>query len=112
MKNIIAFVAAICFMLAGFTEKAMAGATPISAQEGAQLNELAGNDALLTLKAGGSFPNAPRPLEAREESSLKNLESGSPNLSSLKAGDGPGTVLVWVVVIVVCVILLRAVGIF
>jgi len=111
MKKIIVFVAAICLVLVGFSEKVMAGPMPISAQEGSQLNELASNDALLTLKAGGSFPNAPKALEATEESSLKNLEAGSPDLSSLKAGDGPGTVLVWVVVICVCVVLLRVVGI-
>src|SRR5665213_3558459 len=105
MKKIIVFVAAVCLVLVGFSEKAMAGPIPISAQEGSQLNELSSNDALLTLKAGGSFPNAPKPLEATEESSLKNLQAGSPDLSSLKAGDiDAGTVLIWVVVIVVCVI--------
>jgi hypothetical protein len=108
MKNIIVFVAAFCLALVGFSEKVMAGPAPISIEEGTQLNELAGNDALLTLKAGGSFPNAPKALEATEESSLKHLETGSPDLSSLKAGDdGAGTVLVWVVVIVCCVLLLR-----
>jgi hypothetical protein len=112
MKNIIVFVMAVCLTLVGFSEKVMAGPAPISAQEGSQLNALAGNSALLAQKAGGSFPNAPRALEATEESSLKNLETGSPELPALKAGDGPGTVLVWVVVIVVCVILLRAVNIF
>jgi hypothetical protein len=75
------------------------------------LNALAGNDALLPLKAGGSFPNGPKALEATEESSLKKLESGSPNLTVLKAGNGPGTVLVWVIVICVCVVLLRFVGV-
>lgn len=110
MKNIIVFVAAFCLVSVGFSEKVLAGPVPLSAQEGAQLNELAGNDALLTLKAGGSFPNAPKALEATEESTLKNLEAGSPDLSTLKAGDdGAGTVLLWVVVIVVCIILLRAV---
>ncbi len=103
---------AVCLALVGFSEKVMAGPVPMSVQEGAQLNELASSDALLTLKAGGSFPNAPKALEATEESSLKNLAAGSPDLSSLKAGDdGAGTVLVWVVVIVVCVILLRAIGV-
>jgi hypothetical protein len=112
MKNIIVFVAAFCLMLVGFSEKVMAGPAPISAEEGVQLNELAGHDALLTLKAGGSFPNAPKPLEAREESSLKNMEAGSPDLSTLKAGDvDAGTVLIWVVVIVVCIVLLRAIGV-
>ena len=112
MKNIIVFVAAICLALVGFSEKVMAGPAPISAQEGSQLNELAGNDALMTMKAGSSFPNAPRALEATEESSLKNLQAGSPALPALKAGDGAESVLVWVVVICVCVILLRAVNIF
>jgi hypothetical protein len=111
MKKIIVFVVAICFGVAGFAEKVMAGPVPISAQEGIQLNALAGNDALLPLKAGGSFPNAPKALEATEESSLKNLEAGSPHLTMLKAGDGAGSVLVWVIVICVCVVLLRVVGI-
>jgi len=87
----------------------MAGPVPLSVQESSQLNQLASNDALLTLKAGGSFPNAPIPLAAREEMSLNNLAAGSPDLTTLKAGDGPVTVLVWVVVIVVCVLLVRAV---
>jgi hypothetical protein len=111
MKKIIVFVAAVCFAFYGFTEKVMAGPVPVSAQEGAQLNALAGNDALLPLKAGGSFPNAPIALEATEESTLRNMEAGSPELPTLKAGDGAGTVLVWVVVIVVCILLLRAVGV-
>jgi len=112
MKRIMVLVAAIVFALIGVSETVWAGPVPMSVQEGAQLNELAGNDALLTLKAGGSFPNAPKALEATEESSLKYLAAGSPDLSSLKAGDdGAGTVLVWVVVIVVCVILLRAIGV-
>src|SRR5580700_7287696 len=102
MKKIIVVVAAVCLGLFGFSEKVMAGPAPISAQEISQLSQLAGNDALLPLKAGGSFPNAPRGLEATEESALKNLQAGSPNLSALKAGDGAETVLVWVVVIVVC----------
>jgi hypothetical protein len=109
MKNIMVFLAVFCLALVGFSEKVMAGPVPISLEEGTQLNELASNDALLTLKAGGSFPNAPKALEATEESSLKRLEAGSPDLSTLKAGDGAGTVLIWVVVIVVCIILLRAV---
>jgi len=111
MKKIMAFAAVVCFVLVGVTQKAAAGPTPISAQESSQLNELSGNSALLNLKAGGSFPDMPRAMEAREESSLKELEAGTPNLSHLKAGDGPGTVLVWVVVICVCVVLLRVVGI-
>jgi hypothetical protein len=97
--------------MVGFVEKVAAGPVPISAQEGTQLNELAANSDLLTLKAGGSFPNAPKVLEATEESALRNMEAGSPDLTSLKAGDGAETVLVWVVVIVVCIVLLRAVGI-
>ncbi len=104
-------MAAFCFGLMGFSEKVMAGPVPVSAQEISQLNALAGHDALLPLKAGGSFPNAPIALEATEESSLRNLEAGSPHLSSLKAGDGAGQVLVWVIVICVCVVLLRFVGI-
>jgi hypothetical protein len=111
MKNILVFVAVFCLALVGFSEEVTAGPVPMSVQESAQLNGLAGNDALLTLKAGGSFPNAPKALEATEESSLKNLEAGSPDLPTLKAGDGAGTVLVWVIVIVVCVILLRAIGV-
>ena len=111
MKKLIVFVAAFCLMLVGFSEKVMAGPTPLSVQESSQLSLLSGNDALLTLKAGGSFPNAPKGLEAREESTLRSLEAGSGNLSSLKAGDGPGEVLVWVVVICVSVLLLRVVGI-
>ncbi|HEY5038604.1 MAG TPA: hypothetical protein VIJ93_05975 [bacterium] len=111
MKNIVIFMAAFCLALVGFSDKVMAGPAPISAQEGSQLNQLASNDALLTLKAGGSFPNAPKALEATEESALKKLEAGSPNLSALKAGDGAGEVLVWVVVICVCFVLLRVVGI-
>lgn len=109
MKKIMVLVTAVCLAMVGFTERATAGPVPISAQEGSQLSELASNDALLALKAGGSFPDAPRALEATEESSLKNLEAGSPNLSRLKAGDGPVTVLIWVAVIVVCIILIRAV---
>ena len=109
MKNIIVYTTIFCLALVSFSEKVMAGPAPISAQEGSQLNELAGNDALLTLKAGGSFPNAPKPLEAREEFSLMKLEAISPNLSSLKAGTGPEDVLVWVIVICVCVVLLRVV---
>jgi hypothetical protein len=112
MKNIMVFVLAVCFAFYGFTEKVMAGPVPVSAQEGAQLTALAGNGSLLPLKAGGSFPNAPVPLYATEESILRNMEKGSPDLSTLKAGDGAGTVLVWVIVICVCVILLRAVNIF
>jgi hypothetical protein len=50
-------------------------------------------------------------MEATEESALRNMEAGSPDLTALKAGDGAETVLVWVVVIVVCIVLLRAVGI-
>ena len=112
MKKIIVLVMAMGLVLVGFAEKVMAAPVPISAQEGSQLNALAVNDGLLTLKAGGSFPNAPKPMEAREESSLRNLEAGSPALSTLKAGDdGAGTVLVWVIVICVCVVLLRVVGI-
>ncbi len=106
------FVAAFCLALMGFSEKVLATPAPISAQEGAQLSGLAGQDALLALKAGGSFPGSARALEATEESSLRNLEAVSPKLSSLKAGDdGAGTVLVWVVVICVSVLLLRLVGI-
>jgi hypothetical protein len=112
MKNIVIFVAVFCLALVGFPEKVMAGPVPVSAQEGSQLNELTGNSILLPLKAGGSFPDAPKGLEATEESTLKKLEAGSPNLSTLKAGDGAGEVLVWVIVICVCVILLRAVHIF
>ena len=111
MKKIIVVVAAVCLVLVGFSEKAMAGPMPVSAQEISQLNQLAADDALLPLKAGGSFPNAPRGLEATEESALKNLQAGSPNLSALKAGDGAGTVLVWVIVICVCIVLLRIVGV-
>jgi hypothetical protein len=111
MKKIIVFVAAFCLALVGFSEKVLAGPVPVSAQEGSQLNQLAGNDALLTLKAGGSFPGAPVALEATEESALKKMEAGSPNLSALKAGDGAGEVLVWVIVICVCVVLLRVVNI-
>jgi len=111
MKKVIILVAAICLALVGFSDRVMAGAVPLSAQEGAQLNELASNDALLTLKAGGSFPNAPIALNATEESSLKYLQTGSPNLSALKAGDGPETVLVWVLVIALCIVILRVVGV-
>jgi hypothetical protein len=111
MKKMMAFVAVVCLLFVGVTQKVVAGPMPISAQESSQLNELAGHSALLNLKAGGSFPDMPRAVEAREESSLKDLEAGTPNLSHLKAGDGPGTLLVWVVVICVCVVLLRLVGI-
>jgi hypothetical protein len=111
MNKMIVWVAVVCLVMVGFSGAAMAGTAPISAQESSQLNELSGQDGLLTLKAGGSFPNAPRMLEATEESTLKHLESGSPDLSTLKAGDGAESVLVWVVVIVVCVLLLRAIGV-
>jgi hypothetical protein len=111
MKKFIVLTAVFCLALVGFSEKVMAGPVPLSVQESSQLNELAGNDALLTLKAGGSLPNAAKGLEAREESTLRGLEAGSRDLSSLKAGDGPGEVLVWVVVICVSVLLLRLVGI-
>jgi hypothetical protein len=111
VKNTMVFVAAICFAFYGFTGKVMAGPVPVSAQEGAQLTALAGCDALLPLKAGGSFPHAPQALEPAEESTLRNMEKGSPGLPTLKAGDGAGTVLVWVIVICVCILLLRAVGV-
>ena len=111
MKKIIVLVAVFCLALVGYSQKVAAGPVPLSAQEGSQLNALAANGALLTLKAGGSFPDAPRPLEATEEKSLRNLEAGSRQLSALKAGDGAGEVLVWVVVICVSVLLLRLVGI-
>lgn len=111
MKKIIVVAAAVCFAFLGFTEKVFAGPVPISVQEAAQLTALAGNGALLPLKAGGSFPNAPVALEATEESTLRNMESGSPSLPTLKAGDGAGSVLVWVIVICVCIVLLRAVGV-
>jgi hypothetical protein len=107
MKKIIIFVAVFCLALVGFAERVLAGPVPVSVQEGAQLNALGGNDALLTLKAGGAFPDAPIALAATEESALRNLSSGSPNLAKLKAGDGPVDVLVLVVVIVCCVLLLR-----
>jgi hypothetical protein len=109
MKKIIVVVAAVCLVWVGFSEKVMAGPVPVSPQEMSQLGALAGNDGLLAKKAGGSFPNAPVALQATEESSLRNLEAGSPDLSSLKAGGDPGEVLTWVVVIVVCVILVRLV---
>jgi hypothetical protein len=111
MKNIMVFVAAFCFAMVGFSQKVMAGPVPVSAQEVAQLSGMAGDSALLAMKAGGSFPGAPVALAAREESSLRNLETGSPRLSKLKAGDDPGSVLTWVVVICVCVVLLRIVGV-
>jgi hypothetical protein len=111
MKKIMVLVMTAGLVLVGFAEKVIAAPVPISAQESSQLNALAVNNVLLTLKAGGSFPNAPKPMQAREESSLRNLEAGSPALSTLKAGDGPGDVLVWVVVICVCVVLLRIVGV-
>jgi len=111
MKIMIVFVAAFCLAMVGISEKVFAGPAPVSAQEVSQLSQLDGNDALLTQKAGGSFPNAPEGLAATEESSLKNLEKGSPDLTQQKAGDGPGQVLVWVIVICVCVVLLRIVNI-
>ena len=109
MKNIIVFVAAVCFGLVGFSEKVMAGPVPLSAQEGVQLAQLEGHNALLNLKAGGSFPHAPKALEATEESALRNLSAGSPNLDKLKAGDGPVDVLILVAVVVCCILLLRLV---
>jgi hypothetical protein len=112
MKKGIVIIAAFCLAWVGFSERALAGPVPVSTQEGAQLNALAAHDALLTLKAGGSFPNAPTVLEAREETALRKLSAGSPNLGDLKAGDGPGEVLTWVVVICVCLILLKLVNVF
>jgi hypothetical protein len=108
MKKIIIFVAAFCLALVGFTERVLAGPMPISAQEGAQLGALAANDGLLTLKAGGAFPNAPVGLEAREESALRNLSEGSPNLAQLKAGDGGDIGLVTLLVVVLlCLLILK-----
>jgi hypothetical protein len=112
MKKTIVIVAAFCLAWVGFSERALAGPVPVSAQEGVQLSALTAHDALLTLKAGGSFPNAPTALEAREESALRKLSAGSPELTNLKAGDGPGEVLTWVIVICVCVILLKIVNVF
>ncbi len=111
MRKIVILVSGLCLALVGFSERVMAGPLPVSAQEGLQLGALAHGEALLAQKAGGSFPNAPRALEATEESSLRTMEAGSPDLTRLKAGDGAGTVLVWAVVIVICVILLRAIGV-
>jgi hypothetical protein len=82
----IVLVMVLCLALIGFSEKAIAGPVPISAQESAQLSELSGQGNLMALKAGGSFPNSPRSLAAKERLSLKELEGGSPNLSSLKTG--------------------------
>jgi hypothetical protein len=109
MKKIIVMMSVVCLVLVGFAEKAAAGAVPLSAQESAQLNELAGNDALLTLKAGGAFPDAPKAMEATEESTLRHLEAGSPDLSKLKAGDETGSILIAVILVCVCIILVRAV---
>lgn len=111
MKRTLVIVSVVCFSLFGLSEKVMAGAAPLSARESAQLNELAANSALLGLKAGASFPGLPRALEATESSSLRTLEAATPQLASQKAGDGAVTVLVWVVVICLSVLLLRAVGI-
>ena len=109
MKRTFVLFAVFCLGLVGFTEKVFAGPVPVSAQEGAQLNALAADSALLTLKAGGSFPNAPVALEATEESALRNLSAGSPNLAKLKAGEGAVDVLVLVAVVVCCILLIRLV---
>jgi len=111
VKKIIVLGAVVCLMLVSFVERVSAKPAPLSMQECAQLSQLAGHDNLLPLKAGGSFPNAPQGLEATEESSLKYLQAGSPNLTALKAGDDPGEVLTWVIVICVCVLLLRLVNV-
>lgn len=111
MKNIVVFVAAFCLAMVGFSEKAMAGATPLSVQESAQLSALASNDGLLTLKAGGSFPNAPVALQAREESALRNLSASSRDLENLKAGDDVGGIgLVSLLVIILLVVLILKVA--
>ena len=111
MKKIIVLAAVFCLAMFGISGKVFAGPTPVSAQEVSQLSQLDGNNALLMMKAGGTFPNVPEGLAATEESALKNLEKGSPDLAKQKAGDGPGEVLVWVVVICVCVVLLRIVNV-
>ena len=107
MKKIIIFVAAICLTLVGFSERVLAGPMPISAQEGAQLGVLAANDGLLTLKAGEAFPNAPAAMEAREESALRNLSAGSPNLDQLKAGDDSIGLVTLLVVVLLCLLILK-----
>lgn len=109
MKKFIVFVAAVCLAFVGFSEKVMAGPVAISAGEISQLSQLTGSDALLPLKAGGSFPDAPRALAATEESALRILSAGSPNLGKLKAGDGPVDVLLLVAVVVCCILLIRLV---
>ena len=109
MKKLIVLLAAVCLAWAGFSEKVLAGPAPVSAQEGVQLSQLGGNDVLLAMKAGGSFPNSPSGVGATEESVLKNLQKGSPNLGKMKAGDGPVDVLVVVAVVVLCILLLRLV---
>jgi hypothetical protein len=106
MKNIIVFVAAFCLAMVGFSEKVLAGPTPLSIQESAQLTNLASNDGLLALKAGGSFPNAPRAMDMREESALRELSGKSGNLEQLKAGDGGDIGLVSLLVIVILVVVL------
>ncbi len=111
MKKIIIFVAAFCLALVGFSEKVQAGPVPLSAQESSQLKAMASNDGLLTLKAGGSFPNAPVALEATEESALRNLSTDSRNLENLKAGDDGGSIgLVSLLVVILLVVLILKVA--
>lgn len=109
MNRSILVVLGLCLVLSGFAENATAGPVAVSAQESAQLSALAGQDALLTLKAGGSFPNAPRSMEATEVAVLRNLEAGKPDLARLKAGQDAEHVLILVAIVLVCVLLVQAV---
>ncbi len=111
MKKLIVFVAAFSLFFVGMSEKLMAGPMPLSVQESTQLSALASNSGLLTLKAGGSFPNAPRVLDMREESALRNLSARSRGLENLKAGDDVGGIgLVSLLVVVLLVVLILRVA--
>ena len=104
MKKITVLVVAFCLVFVGFSGKVLAKPVPLSVQESAQLSALAGNDGLLNLKAGGSFPNAPRPMDMREESALRQLSARSGNLEKLKAGEyleiGLGTAVLIITLII------------
>src|SRR5579859_7489146 len=107
MKNIIVFVAAFCFAMVGFSAKVMAGPTPLSAQETAQLSSLASDHGLLTMKAGDSLPDAPVPLASTEAFALRNLSSKSRDLESLKGGEyleiGLGTAVLIIILVILLV---------
>jgi len=108
MKKAIVFVTAFCLAMVGFSGKVMAGPVPLSAHESAELKALASNDSLLTLKAGGAFPNAPVALAATEKTALSSLSAGSPNLENLKGGDAVVEVSLGTAILILILVILIA----